>query len=242
MEPETTENSVRFPYLMIAVSFILLVGIYLFLSSSLQDSLSDAVRETTEKANATVTRIFINEVYPDLEQALQLTYDRQKTKDVLTAQELEDVDNRVRQFMLGTDILKAKIYNVNGITIYSSEASQIGETKNDNPGFKQAMRGSAVSQVTYRDKFSSFDGHVFDRNLIASYVPVFGENRQIIGVAELYTDRSASIQFVDQILTRHKAMMVPALALILFLMAMISWRIFHVSTRSHMDTLDRMNR
>jgi hypothetical protein len=242
MEKEKAPDKVRFPYLLLVFSVLFVIGLYFYLSGAVRDALSEMVRVNTENANATVTRIFINEVYPDLQNELMLTYDRQQTKDSLTADELTRVDQRVRKFMIGTDILKTKIYNINGVTVYSSDASQIGETKTDNRGFNLASRGDVTTQVTYRGQFSAFDGEVYDKNLIASYVPIHGENRKIIGVAEIYTDRTVSLGYVEEMLMKLQAVMVPSLAVVLLLIALISWRIFHVSTRSHLDTLDNIGR
>lgn len=240
MNNSAQQNSPKFPFFFMLVSIVCVAGIYFFISHYVSKALSDTVKDSTEKANAMVTKIFINEVYPDLHEHLKLTYDRQQALDKLAGPSLSKVDERVRAFMQGTDILKVKIYNVKGITVYSSEAAQIGQDKDDNAGFNNAMRGSLVTQVTYRGKFSAFDGEVFDRNLIASYVPVYDKNKKIIGVAEIYTDRSSSIAYTQDMLANLQAVLVPSLALVLFFIALISWRIFQVAASTHIENLQNL--
>ena len=56
-----------------------------------------------------------------------------------------------------------KIYNLDGLTGYSSDPSEIGEDKTNNPGFFSAARvGKAVSRLTFRDTVSVFEGTVKD--------------------------------------------------------------------------------
>jgi hypothetical protein len=92
--------------------------------------------------------------------------------------------------MFGTDIMKVKIYGMNGMTVYSTERKQIGEDKHDNQGFQSAAQGIAGSQITHRGKFSAIEGDVFDKDMVASYIPIRNQAGLIIGVAEIYTDRT----------------------------------------------------
>ena len=86
-------------------------------------------------------------------------------------------------------VLKVKIYNVDGLTIYSSEPSQMGADKSKNQGFlSAALRGTPTSKLSNRDSFSAFSGIVYDRNLVETYIPILGIEGQIDGVFELYTD------------------------------------------------------
>jgi two-component system, cell cycle sensor histidine kinase PleC len=92
--------------------------------------------------------------------------------------------------MRGLNIVKVKIYNPDGITVFSTETKQIGEDKSRNAGFVAARGGTVISELTYRNSFSAFEGVIEDRNLLATYVPLFtaGPGSVVEGVFEIYAD------------------------------------------------------
>jgi len=139
--------------------------------------------------------------------------------------------------MLGTDILKIKIYTQSGLTVYSSDPSQIGEDKSTNPAFISASQGIPGSQITHRGKFDALDGEVFNRDLVASYIPIRNSSKKIIGVAELYTDRTPVIEQSEKALTRIQAILGMTMTFIFALVIAMAWafwaRLFAVATKDH---------
>jgi two-component system, NtrC family, sensor kinase len=100
------------------------------------------------------------------------------------------LDARVREAMQGSTIFKIKVYDLSGITIYSTELAQIGEDKSGSEAWRAAARdGKSLSELTFRNKFSALQGVVENRDLIASYLPVIEPGSQkVVGVFEVYAD------------------------------------------------------
>ncbi|MCM2255074.1 MAG: bifunctional diguanylate cyclase/phosphodiesterase [Vicinamibacteria bacterium] len=91
--------------------------------------------------------------------------------------------------MRGLNVARVKLYDLSGLTVFSTEASQIGQLRGDNAGFQAARGGRPASQIVFHEQFSSFEGEVADRNLVASYVPLRRSlGAPIEGVLEVYSD------------------------------------------------------
>lgn len=112
-------------------------------------------------------------------------------KDASMLQESEaskEMQASVMALMRGTAVVKIKIYNRLGVTIFSTEPAQIGENRLDNPGFKAALGGKVISDLTHRNSMDTFEGVRSDIDLLASYIPISGEGKAVEGVFELYQD------------------------------------------------------
>ena len=178
--------------------------------------------DSTEAANVAMTKVFVNEEWDRLRPLLPLAglRDRELLK---SRPENVAIEQIVRRFSAGTDLLKVKIYDLDGLTLYSSDPKQIGDDQSGNAGFLSARKGTPRSELTFRGRFGTFDGVVHDRNLISSYLPAMSEVG-IQAVVETYTDRTRSIEEANRAMVRLALLLAPLFYGVYASLLYVVWR------------------
>jgi diguanylate cyclase (GGDEF)-like protein len=144
--------------------------------------------EHESRANADLTRAFANTVWRDY-RGFVLGSGAKTREALLSDPALPKLRADVLAKMGGLRVAKIKIYNTDGLTVFSTDEKQIGEDKGSNKGFRRARDGMVASNLTYRDHFDAFEGAISARNLIYSYIPVrLAEGAPLEGVFEVYSD------------------------------------------------------
>lgn len=148
----------------------------------------DRLIEVVESQNTALAQSFSNSIWPRYASFVRSA--SELDEDALRARpEIRKIGEALKTISEGLPVLKVKIYNLEGLTVFSSEPSEIGQDKGNNPGFFAAARdGIAASKLTYRNAISSFEGTVQHRNLVESYLPIRQGSGPVEGVFELYTD------------------------------------------------------
>ena len=148
----------------------------------------DRLIEFAESQNVALARSFANTILPRFSSFL--TSASGLGEDALRARpEIREIEEAVKAASTGLPVLKVKIYDLEGLTVYSSDPAEIGKDEGENLGFFFAAReGRVASELTYRDTLSSFEGRTQDRDLVESYLPIRQGNGPVVGVFELYSD------------------------------------------------------
>ena len=113
--------------------------------------------------------------------------------------ELQAMLREVIDRMRGLRVIKVKIYDTHGYTLFSTDTRQIGEDKSANHGFLRAMAGHPASELTFRDSFSSFEQVIENVDVLSSYIPIRhdGEGR-VDGVFEIYSDVTSLVHDIGR--------------------------------------------
>jgi diguanylate cyclase (GGDEF)-like protein len=153
-----------------------------------QSNQTAALLRVAEDHNVALARSFANTVWARYSHYLSSVGHLEG--DALRARpETAEIDRQLRQITNGLPVLKVKIFDLNGLTIYSSQFAQIGESRSPNPGFLEAARAAKpASKMSFRGSFSAFSGVLANVDLAESYVPIIDDAGKVRSVFELYTD------------------------------------------------------
>lgn len=183
----------------IGISIAVVILSYFFRELALQT----LIKHQTD-ANVNLTHSFANAVWGEfdafVEESSSFTPDMLKERP-----ELMVLHELARKQMLATNIVKIKVYNLNGLTVFSSDPSQIGRDKSANKGFMQAKQGLVASAIAFRNEFYAFEGVIVDRNIIASYIPIKNQKNTTIAVFEVYSDVTPLVEQMET--TQYKVIL-----------------------------------
>ena len=174
----------------------------------------DSLIEGETHANVTLTRTFANAIWPQHATFVLLAYELPNS-ELAGRPEVKRLGDDLRKLAAGTNVVKVKIYDTRGVTVFSTDARQIGEDKSANPGVRSALAGRAASDITYREHFDSWEGRISERDIIATYVPVrVLDSAPGEAVMEIYSDVTALVDRMQRSLWRILGGILLALALV----------------------------
>ena len=167
---------------------------YLFRALSIEGLLNGY-----ENEHSNIAKIIANEMWDHDFAPFVAAMQGQPAAVLKTAPQLADLHHKVQKLLWGTKTFKIKVYDLKGMTMYSTDFKQIGEDKSANPGVIAALRGLSQSKLTHRDQFSTFEGEVQNRDLVESYVPRYDPaTGEVSGVFEIYGDATAILMDIGR--------------------------------------------
>jgi hypothetical protein len=185
---DSTEGIQPFPLLRYfsaasLLAFLLVAALLVFFNR--QAALNELVKIGEDK-NTAITQSFANVIWPVYKDFLNSASDLDPDA-IRSHSETARLRQAVIEQTRGLSVIKVKIYDLEGKTVFSTQESQIGEDKSENAGYLSALNGTPASELTHRDTFSAFEGEIEDRDVISSYVPIMGSSG-VEGVFEVYDD------------------------------------------------------
>ncbi|HJS29800.1 MAG TPA: GAF domain-containing protein, partial [Anaerolineales bacterium] len=153
-----------------------------------------------EKQNIALTRLISRTLWPEFSEFLVAEQDLSH-EELQAHPEIARFREEILAQFSDLSVVKIKAYNLDGVTVFSTQLDQIGEDKSQNAGFLAAKVGDVESELTFRDTFSAFEGVIENRSVISSYVPIFpaGEGGPAEGVFEVYADVTPLVAEIDAI-------------------------------------------
>jgi diguanylate cyclase (GGDEF)-like protein len=203
------------------ITLAVLVAVVVVLSLLYRGLVVESMVQSETDANVAFTKTFANAIWPK-HSAFVLRARSLPRSALAERSEIDAIEEALRPLANGVNVVKVKIYDLHGLTVYSTDRRQIGEDKSANPGFRRARDGYAASEITYRDRFDAWEGELSQRNLIASYVPIhMHEAEPVEGVFEVYRDVTELVERMRRDERRIIAGVLGAMALVWLVMQLV---------------------
>jgi diguanylate cyclase (GGDEF)-like protein len=187
-------NLLRYSQLIaLAVLFVVVVALSLLYRGLLVDSMV----ESETHASVALTKSFANAIWPS-HAAFVARAGSLDRATLAQREEIEALDRDLRMLSDGLPVVKVKIYDLKGLTVFSTERKQIGQDKSPNPGFLRARDGYPASNLTYRERMDSWEGELAERHILATYIPVHVyEAAPVEAVVEVYSDVTGLVERIE---------------------------------------------
>ncbi|MCM0021749.1 MAG: PAS domain-containing protein, partial [Tagaea sp.] len=192
----------------------------------IDDSLAEVGRTSVEALTVTMSR----SLAPEIEALVAQT--RGVTGPALTRHSaVATAHARLSHAVASTNILKIKIFDVEGRTIYSPFAREIGVHSTHPTAIPDALTGRSTTTVYPPRSLDGFGGRRHVKSVVATYAPVRGVGGAIEAVFEVYVDTSLERESIDAKLRRFDATIVTVLLALYATLLALGWRATHAQRR-----------
>lgn len=166
----------RFTIVSIVVTFLIAAGLAFHLENSLQaDALSAVSQNTADQAIKILNR---NVTAQDLSGSLQ-------------GERYQEIKNLIQNTLLSSNIVRIKIWNPDGLLVFTDEKSSLGKTFPVTDEMQEAFRGKVVTEISKLQEEENVTEQRLYKELVEIYVPLRPvDSDQILGVYEVYFDIS----------------------------------------------------
>lgn len=159
------------------ISFLITAAIAIALGWGIQQQMEqNALSQATQNTADQVSTILNQKLY------------QADFKGTLDPARYEQIDSLIRQNVLNKHVVRVKIWNREGLLLYSDEKEQIGQSFTDNDELQEALDGKIVSAVSPEKEENKEEREQYGR-LFEVYVPLLpADSNQVAGVYEIYQD------------------------------------------------------
>jgi signal transduction histidine kinase len=212
-------------YLLIGIPWIIisvLAVTWVYRVVALED-----LKKLTEKNTTMLSTTLANVVWPQINHMVNATvghkresHDHDKYIDGVIQIVRTLLDEPITDLLRGTSIIKVKIFNTEGLTVYSTDFRQAGIQMDANYKGNLAIRENrTISFTGFKDSIRDFSGNdLKDRFVISSYIPLNLEKSDSKhGVFEIYNDATEIYQQINESQITFASVLFSSLFIIYFL-------------------------
>jgi signal transduction histidine kinase len=167
------------------------------------------IQHYSEKSNVILTRTIANVLWPQISGLIKSiekgdsATGRRFSEDGQLMFEMVNVmlEEPILDLVRGTNVLKVKLFDIEGLTIYSTQPGETGERESgDYPPIANARKGNSTTHIEYHDSFGTLTGNELqDRYVLSSYLPVRTmDSGDVEGIFEIYSDVTDVYEQVNQ--------------------------------------------
>lgn len=215
-----------FPVRLGLVLAALAVSFFVVLALAVPYALQRAAQHSAQASNEDKVTLFMRVVYPSIADDLRLS----PSKAAIPLHDpavFERVDQEIRAFVQGTRLVKVKIFDATGVVVYSSDPRQIGQPfEEQTEAILHALRGRGFSDVTFRERFVGYSGELSDVAIVSSYLPIRDDQRNIVGITEIYSERTEVFRQIDYDRARLISVLVVGFAVLGALVVWVLWSMY----------------
>ncbi len=188
-----------------------------------------------ESKNVALTKVFANSLWGRFRSLVQDSSGK-TGEEILADPRIAELSETTLGLLRGLSVVKVKVFNLEGLTVFSTEAAQIGADKSDNAGYLSALRGIPASELTHRDTFSAFEGQKEDLDVISSYIPIINPaTGEMEGVFEVYDEVTPFLAQIKQTQVIVVVGVVAALAVLFLVLFLIVRRADGIIVRNNRE-------
>jgi diguanylate cyclase (GGDEF)-like protein len=211
-------NLVRYSQL---IALAVLTAVVVALSLLYRGLLFDSMVESETHANVALTKTFANAIWPS-HAAFVGRAGALDRATLASRPEVAALDRDLRRLSGGLSVVKVKIYDLNGLTIFSTDPRQIGEDGSAKPGFRRARDGYPASKISYRETLDSWEGALAERHIVETYVPVHVyDAAPVEAVLEVYNDVTEQVSAAQRSQWKILAAVLGAMLLVYVVLQLI---------------------
>jgi HD-GYP domain-containing protein (c-di-GMP phosphodiesterase class II) len=166
----------RFTVVSFCVTFLIVAVLAWGLEYNLE---SDLLREVAENTAGQASNI------------LDKNLTAADLSDSLSGDRYEQVDALIHSTLLSSNIVRIKIWNRNGLLVYSDESSIVGKTFPPSDELAEAFAGNLTTEFSALEEEENVAERGLYKRLFEIYVPLqLADSDEILGVYEVYYDLS----------------------------------------------------